>query len=427
MSSKETEKSEINDIATTPISKSKLIYSFFVLYSLFVLDLAARQGVLSVFPSMQAELGLSDAQVGLAGSIVLLGMSMFVLPFSYMGDKVSKKYSVGIMGAIWGLGCMACAMATNAFTLISGRFLIGMGNSSYAPVSVSMLTSWIKQSRWGTSIGFYNSAMPVGMALGTMIAGFLSVSYSWRMPFIVLGVLTFVFVILAMFIPNAVKQSSTDEKKITIQKNVTVKEATKFTAQNKTLILLSLASGTSNLALASMATWIPMYLVRSLGWTIAEVGAILGPIYLIGGILVAPLGGMLSDFLLKFSRRMRVWLSVPLFILVATSNFLAIEYSIFAFIIISSLLCNLPYVGYHIATQELVPTRYKASAYGTYVIILQGMGFVGPILTGYLSGVYGLNTALICMQVFFIMGAFFATLSGVFYMKDYAKAQALEN
>lgn len=423
MSSQQT---DINDIPTTPISKPKFIYSFFVLYTLFVLDLAARQGVLSVFPSMQADLGLSDAQVGLAGSIVLLGMSMFVLPFSYMGDKVSKKYSVGIMGAIWGIGCMACAMATNAFTLISGRFLIGVGNSSYAPVSVSMLTSWIKQSRWGMIVGIYNSAMPIGMAVGTMVAGFLSVSYSWRMPFIVLGVLTFVFVILAMFLPDAAKKSSA-EKKIVVQENVTLKEAIRFTAQNKTLILLSLASGTSNITLASMATWVPMYLVRSLGWTIAEVGAVLGPIYLVSGILVSPLGGVLSDYLVKFSRRMRVWLSVPVFILVAISGVLAFEYGIFAFIIISVLLSCLPYVGYHIATQELVPTRYKASGYGTYVIILQGMGFVGPILTGFLSEAYGLNTALVYMQVFFIIGAIFAALSGIFYMKDYAKACALED
>ena len=74
--------------------------------------------------------------------------------------------------------------------ILLGRFMVGMGNASYAPVSVSMLTSWTKKSRWGSVIGLYNSSMSVGLAVGTAVAGILAQSIGWRAPFIVMGVVT---------------------------------------------------------------------------------------------------------------------------------------------------------------------------------------------------------------------------------------------
>ncbi|MFR0875277.1 MAG: hypothetical protein ACLSHC_12275 [Bilophila wadsworthia] len=62
-----------------------------MLYMLFLLDFAARLGITAVFPAMQKDLGLSDSQVGVAGSAVLLGMTVFVLPFSFLADKGSAR------------------------------------------------------------------------------------------------------------------------------------------------------------------------------------------------------------------------------------------------------------------------------------------------------------------------------------------------
>lgn len=50
-----------------------------------------------------------------------------------------------------------------------------------------MLTSWTRRSRWGSVIGAYNSAMSVGLALGTTIAGVLAQHYGWRSAFLAVG------------------------------------------------------------------------------------------------------------------------------------------------------------------------------------------------------------------------------------------------
>lgn len=77
-----------------PVSRPRFMFAFVVLYMLFLLDFSARLGVTSVFPAMQKALGLTDSQIGVAGSAVLCGMTLFVLPLSFIADKTSKKKAI---------------------------------------------------------------------------------------------------------------------------------------------------------------------------------------------------------------------------------------------------------------------------------------------------------------------------------------------
>lgn len=403
------------------LSRPKYIYGFAVLYGLFLLDFAARLGVVTVFPAMQIELGFSDSQVGLIGSVVLMGMSLFVLPFSYLADKTSKKSAITIMSAMWGAGALLCGMASSFLAIVLGRLFVGMGNASYAPVSVSMLTSWTAKKRWGSTIGVYNSSMAMGMAVGTAVAGLLGTLYGWRVPFLIIGGLTLVFSFLSMTLPKGASSKAASKPK------VNMKEAFNVTLQNKTLVLIGIGAGLCNLAQASLTAWRPMYLVRTLGWSSAEVGAILGPVYLLIGLCVVPFAGMLSDRLVKMDNRSRAWLAVPVFIATAGLNALAFTDGWFVGIVIGMMLVNLPFPGFHIGTQELVPSRYRASAYGTYVTFLQGIGFFGPVLTGGLSQAFGIDQALVYIQGGYVMAALCFLIAGFTYRSDLKKARELDN
>lgn len=274
-----------------PIKKSTFIFSFAVLYVLFMLDFAARLGITSVFPAMKADLGISDSAIGFAGSVVLLGMTTFVLPFSFIADKFSKKFAINIMSLIWGVGCAMCGMVSSITGIILGRFLVGVGNASFAPVSVAMLTSWAPRRLWGTTIGVYNSAMSLGLALGTTVVGLLVHNFGWRSAFLTIGGLSILFGILSFFMPDAKNTDTPETKENTPalpqgDKSVTIREALSFTARNKTLILLGSGVGIANMGYTAMITWIPMYLVRIMGWNAAEVAGFMGPVYLVQGLVV---------------------------------------------------------------------------------------------------------------------------------------------
>ena len=240
-----------------PVSRPRFMFAFVVLYMLFLLDFSARLGVTSVFPAMQKALGLTDSQIGVAGSAVLCGMTLFVLPLSFIADKTSKKKAITLMSGLWGVGCLLCGLVSNFFLILLGRFMVGMGNASYAPVSVSMLTSWTKKSRWGSVIGLYNSSMSVGLAAGTAVAGILAQSIGWRAPFIVMGVVTLLFMVLSMALPKTSAKPENAKKD-----DVSLKEAFGVTLKNKTLVMLGIGVGLGNMVYSSMVAWIPMFLGR---------------------------------------------------------------------------------------------------------------------------------------------------------------------
>lgn len=54
---------------------------------------------------------------------------------------------------------------------------------------------------------------------------------------------------------------------------MSLKEAFGVTLKNKTLVMLGIGVGLGNMVYSSMVAWIPMFLVREMGWTSAEVGA----------------------------------------------------------------------------------------------------------------------------------------------------------
>lgn len=403
---------------SVPVSKGVYAYGFVVLFMLFLLDFAARLGVTTAFPLMQKELNLTDSQLGLAGSMVLLGMSAFVLPFAFLADRGQKNRAVAYMGGLWGFGCMLCGLATSFIPLLLGRLTVGMGNASYAPVSVSMLTSWTKKSRWGTTVGFYNSSMAIGMGVGTAVTGYLAHAYGWRVPFFVIGGATLVFSLLALRLPTTTV--------IAKKEQVGLKEAFSVTLQNKTIVLLGIGVGMVNLINVAMVSWIPVYLVRYMNWDVAEVGGVMGAVYMLKGLGISPISGIIADKLGKWDMRSRAWFGVPCFILLATSFTVGVVFHIFPCIVLGFALIALPTTGVHVATQELVPARYKSCAYGTYVIFLQGLGFVGPILAGALSDNFGLEKALIYIQIVGVLSALAMLIGGFTYRNDHAKARAME-
>lgn len=323
------------------------------------------------------------------------------------------------MSCIWGLGSLFTGLLSNFYALLAGRLLVGIGNSSYAPVSVSLLTSWIKRSSWGTAVGLYNSAMSLGLALGTMLAGLLAVRYGWRAPFIFIGVATLLLTVLSLFLPEPAPVVAQKDK-------VALKEAAGVTLKNRTLLLLSASSGSANLVTSGFLAWMPMFLVRDMGWSMGEIGAFLGPVYLISGLVTMPLSGYIADKLGKKDKRSRAWFGVPCFLLVVSLYIVGFHYKIFPCIVAGMLLFGLPITGMHVATQELVPARYKASSYGVYVIFIQGFGLLGPVLGGVLSQAFGTEKALLFLLSFLVLAALLMFCAGFTYLKDFAQARSLE-
>ena len=267
----------------------------------------------------------------------------------------------------------------------------------------------------------YNSAMAVGLSAGTGIATFLAARYDWRTPCVVLGLLSLAFAAMALTLPkeNAVPSGKANGNAASI------KEGAQIILKNKSLLLVSASAGGINLIIMTMISWMPVYMVRELAWPAHTVGTVLTALYLFVGIGVAPLSGLISDRLGRWDNRTRVWFGMPSCLLSVAFTLWGLLEQNFWLVAAGMIFCNLQTAGFHVATQELVPSRYRASAYGTYVLVIQGLGFLGPIIAGALSDMYGLVPSLLYMQVGLVACALGSLVAGFTYRGDLAKSQSI--
>lgn len=399
---------------------SKIIFYMGIIYLLFFLDLAARIGINPMYPVIQKEFNLTDPQVGLLTSVVLLGMSILVLPLSYIADRWSKSKLIALMAIVWSLSVIFTGFAKNFFVLAATRFGLGVGESSYAPTAVSLISTWFKKSQWGIAIGFFNTAIPLGVLIGSVFCGYMVVGHGWRTTLIVIGIPGLILGLLALMIPDYKAKSEHGSDETTAR--LSVKTAFKLIMSNKTLLIIVVMYGITSLVSYANTAWLPMFCIRFMDMTIPKAATITG-IYAACGVLAYPIGGYIMDKWGKKDLRSRVWLPAACCLALIFINGAGFYYKSLSLIFLGAFVFSFIPTAVQIGTQELVPMWFRAVSYGILVFGLQSISMIGPTITGILSQGIGLQNALVIVQGFYIICFFGYIWAGMSYMKNYLRSR----
>lgn len=401
------------------VSKGRRRLYFLLLYALFMADFIARLGVNSILPLIQKDLNLTDVQIGSLTSIVLLSMAVFVLPISFYGERTSRKYAITLSALVWGIGSLLSGMASNFSLLFASRFAVGLGNSAYAPLSNSLLTSMYEKSKWGKKIGLYNTAMTFGGAIGAIYFAKLAEISSWRMAFYIIGAFSIVLALSSLSLPNS------KEKQNEMKAKVNFKDTKEMILKNKALLFMSFGAGVGIFVIQAVGAWTSIYFVRELGYSVMDSAKLIG----LSAILAAagfPLGGIILDKWYQKDKRSRLYLPMITFALTALSFVTGFYLKNIVFIIGAQVLYVFAVTAFHAATQELVPTWFKSVSYGVYVLFIQFLGALGPLFAGIFSEAFGLTSSLLLLQGFWVLAILLLWYASCHYFSSYDKARSLE-
>ncbi len=403
---------------------SKIVFYVSIVWLLYFFDFVARFGINPLYPLIQKDFSLSDPQVGLLGSVVLLGMSILVLPLSYIADRWSRSKLVALMALVWSVCSILSGLARSFPALLFARSGLGVGEASFAPTATSMLTTWFKKSQWGSVLGFFNTAASLGVLVGSVFCGYMAVTYGWRSTLILIGIPSIILGFLALLIPD-IRAKHTLVSGDTAEVKLTVKSAATIIPKNKSLLLLVLFYGVINMVIMALLSWLPMYFIRIMGMTIPKAATLTG-IAAILGVVGYPVGGYLSDMLIKKDLRFRMWLPAIIALLIAGLNVAGFYLQSIVLIFMGSFFYTFIHPSVIASSQELVPPWYRSVSMGCVIFGMQFIGMLGPYLTGVLSNYYGLMNAMICMQVFYVIcfGGFIVI--GTTYLKDYNRSRKEE-
>lgn len=414
------------------LPKGKRLFYMAILYLMFCFDLAIRYGVNAILPAIQSDLGISATQVGVFSSAVFLGMAFFVMPFSYLGEQKSQRRTISLLGILWSGVTVICGTATSALTLTLCRFGVGAGNSAFAAVSTAMLTSWYKKSSWGTTLGLYNTAMTLGGILGMILFAAIADTMGWRMSFYIVGGISLVVSLLSLLLPDnkklmaeqaaAVSEGDANEIK---QVKLNLADTFKMLLGNKSLLIMCLAAGFAVMTLNISSTFQSTYFVQVKGMSLTQaagIAALATPFSLIA----CPLGGVVLDKWYKKDRRARMWM--PMICIAGTAVLLFLGYKMGSvpLILAGTVLYNMGNTSFHTSCHDLVPVWYKSVSYGVYVLFIQLLGAVGPILGGIMIDAMGIAVAIPLGMTFFAISAVLLIFAGLTYNKCWQAARDAE-
>ncbi|MDO4281609.1 MAG: MFS transporter [Peptococcaceae bacterium] len=415
------------------LPKGKKVFFIAILYVMFLFDFIIRYGVNSILPLIQEDLQISSTQVGLLSSAIFLGMAIFVMPISFIGENKSQRRAISFCGILWSAATVVCGMAGSAVNLIINRLLVGAGNSAYAPLSTAMLTSWYKKSSWGKVLGLYNTAMAVGGALGYLIFAAVAEAYGWRSAFYIIGAVSLVVSLLSLLLPDNKKlmaeqgaaEGHNHEAEEIAQIKLNAKDTAKLVLHNRALLTMCLAAGFALFAMNTGSTFLSIYYVNVMDMSVTKAAAMVAAATPVS-LIAFPLGGAILDKWYQKDRRARMWM--PMISILLSGLILVAGYAVanVPLIIVGNAIYSVGTTSFHTASHELVPAWYKSVSYGTYVLFIQLMGALGPTIGGIIVDAVGVHSALVYVQGFLIISVLLLAYAGKIYLKFYNAARQAE-
>lgn len=129
-------------------------------------------GLFLVLPVLSAyALGLESSTPFLVGVIVggyALTQAIFQVPFGVMSDRIGRKPTLLVGLVIFLVGSIICAVSTDIYTLMAGRFLQGAG--AIGAVIPAMISDLVSEESRGKAMALMGGTIAISFALA-MAAG----------------------------------------------------------------------------------------------------------------------------------------------------------------------------------------------------------------------------------------------------------------
>lgn len=286
-------------------------YALMLLLLANVFNYADRALLGIVVEPIRKELLLSDTEISIiSGFAFSLFFLIAGLAIARWVDRGNRRLILALGLALWSGATAATIFAQGFYSLALTRMLIGVGEATVFPVAMSLLADLYPGPKLTRTVSIFQASSGVGILIGSVLAGVLAAAFGWRTMFEMFGAAGMVLVLVIAFTMQTTPRTVAPNSQAP-------KTAGLFAAIRAVLAIpglgwLALGYGASNMVLASLPVWSPAFLLRSHGVQLAEVGALVGPPAVVGGITGGIFAGLLASRLIRRSGNRWAGLIVPI-------------------------------------------------------------------------------------------------------------------
>ncbi len=238
-------------------------------------------------PLMKAELSLSATGFGIAVSAFFWVYAPLCIFVGWLCDRfcVYRMFAVGI--TLWALATVLMGFVDGLVVLIVLRLLLGLGESIAFPGSSKIFAAEVPAEKRGSANALIGAALAFGPAVGALAGGVILEAAGWRPIFWIFGLVTLLWLVPWHFASAPLRSKNLGTPVVA---PVPLGQLLRLPA----LWSMGVAHFLANYGFYFLLAWLPLYLTKTLGYSISEMTLLTTLSFAAQGI-AALAAGHLSD------------------------------------------------------------------------------------------------------------------------------------
>jgi ACS family glucarate transporter-like MFS transporter len=221
-------------------------------------------------PYLMDDFQLSMGQMSVIFSSFALAYGIFEIPTGHWGDRIGPRLVLTRIVAWWSTFTIAGGLAVGYWSMVTIRFLFGMGEAGAWPNSALVMSRWIPVAEQGAAQGAFFAMAHFGGAITPFIVGWMLDLVNWRIVLFAFGAVGFFWVVAwqRWFRDDPATHPAVNAAELSIicagrrgrTAQLGMGALWRSVATSRPLLLLCLVYATNGYGFYFLITWLPDYL-----------------------------------------------------------------------------------------------------------------------------------------------------------------------
>jgi MFS family permease len=355
-----------------------------VLVAVNILNFYDRHVIGALTEPIRKEFSLTDTQVGWMGSAFIWLYALVGLPLGRVADRWSRRKLLACGMLVWSALTAMAAMSVNYTMLLCSRLGFAVGEAVVAPAATSWIGDLFPAYERSRPLALFMLGVPIGGALSYFFSGPVAQAYGWRAAMVLAAVPALVLIPVLLRLSEPVRGAAE------LHREPLAKSSMPAILKIPTMWWIIASGALLNFNMYAIGTFLPAFLSRIHGLTLARSGIATGIVFAAGGISGGLLAGRWGDRVIHQHENGRLLAAAAIAALGAPAGYLGIgaggAFAAITLITIAYGTLNAYYGLVYSAIQDIVAPAMRGTAMAIYFMAMYMCGAsFGPLLTGKLS------------------------------------------
>jgi MFS family permease len=274
-----------------------------LLCAMYFLLFVNRTNIAMAGTFMQADLRLSNTELGLALTAFAYPYAAFQLFGGMLGDKFGPRVTLTVSMVIVFLATAWTGAVGGIASLFLARTLLGIGEGAAFPTATRAMSVWTPPGQKGFAQGITHTFSRVGNWATALIMGALIAAMSWRNAFYFLAPVNLIWLVLWFWYfrdrpGDHPSMTAGDLARLPVRASSDHKRKIPWLRLARFILPVTCVDFCYGWTLWLFQNWIPTFFVQNYGLNLSRT-AIFTAGVLFAGIVGDTLGGVASDWILK--------------------------------------------------------------------------------------------------------------------------------